>query len=110
MIKKTSDSFKRYIPQLIIGPMLKMIEAVFDLLIPLFMKSIIDLSRNAMMGLSPLYGMNAISRGISSFLLLFGGKSDIKLRIDWWNFYSPDGNLRIFNHDDHPICRGKDSD
>ena len=46
MIKKTSDSFKRYIPQLIIGPMLKMIEAVFDLLIPLFMKSIIDLSRN----------------------------------------------------------------
>lgn len=72
MIKKTSDSFKRYIPQLIIGPMLKMIEAVFDLLIPLFMKSIIDLSRNAMMGLSPLYGMNAISRGISSFLLLFG--------------------------------------
>ena len=49
-----------------------MIEAIFDLLIPLFMKSIIDLSKNVSSSLDPLTGMNTINRSISKFILLFG--------------------------------------
>ncbi len=44
MIKKTSDSYKHHLIALTVGPVLKMIEAIFDLLIPLFMKTIIEMS------------------------------------------------------------------
>lgn len=72
MLTKTSDAYKKHIPALILGPTLKMIEAIFDLLIPLFMKSIIDLSKNVSSSLNPLTGMNTINRLISKFILLFG--------------------------------------
>lgn len=72
MLTKTSDAYKKHIPALILGPTLKMIEAIFDLLIPLFMKSIIDLSKNVSSSLDPLTGMNTINRSISKFILLFG--------------------------------------
>lgn len=72
MLTKTSDAYKKHIPALILGPTLKMIEAIFDLLIPLFMKSIIDLSKNVSSSLDPLTGMNTINRLISKFILLFG--------------------------------------
>lgn len=72
MLTKTSDAYKKHIPALLLGPTLKMIEAIFDLLIPLFMKSIIDLSKNVSSGNEPLYQMNTINRSISKFILLFG--------------------------------------
>ncbi len=76
MLTKTSDAYKKHIPALLLGPMLKMIEAVFDLLIPLFMKSIIDLSKNVSSGYEPLHQMNTINRSISKFILLFGNWID----------------------------------
>ena len=45
MIKKVSESYKHNLGIIIFGPFLKIIEAIFDLLIPLFMKAIIDLSQ-----------------------------------------------------------------
>lgn len=72
MISKTKDAYKKHIPSFILGPTLKMVEAIFDLLIPLFMKAIIDLSKNVQSGNEPLAGMNTINKGISKFILLFG--------------------------------------
>lgn len=72
MLTKTSDAYKKHILALILGPTLKMIEAIFDLLIPLFMKSIIDLSKNVSSSLDPLTGMNTINKSISKFILLCG--------------------------------------
>ena len=46
MVSSVKDSLKRNILYLIIGPTIKVVEAFFDLLIPLFMKAIIDLSFN----------------------------------------------------------------
>ena len=46
MITSIKDSLKRNFILLIIGPAIKIIEAFFDLIIPLFMKAIIDLSFN----------------------------------------------------------------
>lgn len=43
MINKVSDTYKKNLFYLIVGPLIKQIEALFDLLIPLFMKAIIDL-------------------------------------------------------------------
>ena len=40
---RVSDTYKKHILAMIIGPSIKIIEAFFDLLIPLFMKAIIDL-------------------------------------------------------------------
>ena len=45
MIKKVSESYKHNLGIMVFGPFLKIIEAIFDLLIPLFMKAIIDLSQ-----------------------------------------------------------------
>ena len=45
MINKVSESYKHHILLIGLGPFLKIIEAIFDLLIPLFMKAIIDLSQ-----------------------------------------------------------------
>ena len=44
MIKTVKDAYKRNIASIAFGSFLKIIEAVFDLLIPLFMKAIIDLT------------------------------------------------------------------
>ncbi len=52
---------------LIVGPLFKMIEAVFDLLIPLFMKAVIDLSTGG-----DLSNLDVISRSLGNFISLFG--------------------------------------
>ena len=44
MIKKVSESYKNNFAIIAFGPFLKIIEAAFDLLIPLIMKAVIDLS------------------------------------------------------------------
>lgn len=68
MIKKTFDSYKNNILAFVIGPMLKMVEAVFDLLIPLFMKSIIDLSKYGEANAIP----NPLSAELAKFIRSFG--------------------------------------
>ncbi|MDD6240870.1 MAG: ABC transporter ATP-binding protein [Eubacteriales bacterium] len=71
MISSTRESYKRHLPALILGPMLKMIEAIFDLLIPLFMKAVIDMSTfNGVRALDN--ETNPFLIGISRFLSLFG--------------------------------------
>ena len=71
MISSTRESYKRHLPALILGPMLKMIEAIFDLLIPLFMKAVIDMSTfNGVRALDN--ETNPFLIGISHFLSLFG--------------------------------------
>ena len=44
MIKKVSDSYKHNFAIIAFGPFLKIIEAIFDLMIPLIMKAVIDLN------------------------------------------------------------------
>lgn len=68
MIKKTFDSYKNNIFSFIFGPLLKMIEAVFDLLIPLFMKAIIDLSKYN----DPEAIPNPFSSNLAKFIRSFG--------------------------------------
>lgn len=64
MIKRVSDSYKHNLFHLIVGPLLKMIEAVFDLLIPLFMKAVIDLQKYG----DPSFIPNVASRNLGTFL------------------------------------------
>lgn len=64
MATKVSDIYKKHIPALIFGPMLKRVEAVFDLRIPLIRKSVIDLSFGT--------GSNKLTQGIGSFIKRFG--------------------------------------
>lgn len=64
MNKKVSDSYKRHWLSMVIGPSLKLIEAVFDLLIPLFMKAVIDLAKF----IEPSAIPNKISRSLAYFL------------------------------------------
>ena len=45
MIKKVNQSYKHNIAGIISGPFLKIIEAIFDLMMPLIMKAIIDLNQ-----------------------------------------------------------------
>ena len=45
MIKKVNQSYKHNIAGIIFGPFLKIIEAIFDLMMPLIMKAIIDLNQ-----------------------------------------------------------------
>lgn len=45
MIKRVSECYKHHIFAFIFGPLLKAIEVVFDLLIPLVMKAVIDLTK-----------------------------------------------------------------
>ena len=65
MIKKVSDSYKHNFAIIAFGPFLKIIEAFFDLLIPLIMKAVIDLRS----GKEP--------SGLSAFVRMFNpsGKS-----------------------------------
>ena len=71
MIKKVSESYKHHILIIALGPFLKIIEAVFDLLIPLFMKAIIDLSQYG----SPNDIPNVISSSLAFFIRLVNPSS-----------------------------------
>ena len=64
MINKVSSAYKHNILIIALGPFLKIIEAIFDLLIPLFMKAIIDLSQYG----NPSNIPNIISSGLASFI------------------------------------------
>ena len=68
MIKRVSESYKHNIVGIVLGPFLKIIEAIFDLMIPLIMKAVIDLSRFE----DPDQIPNVISKGIASFIRSFG--------------------------------------
>lgn len=67
MINKVRDSYKHHIISIALGPFLKAIEAFFDLLIPLFMKAIIDLNQYGDPTLIP----NKISSSVASFIRIF---------------------------------------
>ena len=67
MINKVSDSYKHHIISIALGPFLKAIEAFFDLLIPLFMKAIIDLNQYG----SPDNIPNKISSSVARFIRVF---------------------------------------
>ena len=71
MINKVSDSYKHHILIIALGPFLKIIEAIFDLLIPLFMKAIIDLSQYG----SPSDIPNVISSSLATFIRLVNPSS-----------------------------------
>lgn len=64
MISKVSQSYKRHLPALIIGPLLKMVEAAFDLFIPLVMKAVIDMSFTT--------PRDEVTAAFASFIRLFG--------------------------------------
>ena len=64
MINKVSDSYKHNFAIIVFGPFLKIIEAIFDLLIPLIMKAVIDLNG----GKEP--------SGISAFVRMFNPSGD----------------------------------
>ena len=67
MIKRVEESYKHNIVTIIVGPFLKIIEAFFDLLIPLFMKAIIDLNQYQ----NPESIPHQISTRLASFIRLF---------------------------------------
>ncbi len=70
MIKKVSESYKHNLFNFIFGPLLKMVEAFFDLLIPLFMKAIIDLAKYN--DVSSIPESNKISKVLGGFIRSFG--------------------------------------
>lgn len=67
MIKRVSESYKHNFKSIAFGPFLKIIEAIFDLLIPLFMKAIIDLSQYG----NPESIPNKISSRLAYFIRAF---------------------------------------
>ena len=67
-MKTVRDVYKKHIVAMLIGPFIKLIEAFFDLLIPLFMKAIIDLNQYGDPSLIP----NKFSQSLGSFIRLFG--------------------------------------
>ncbi len=68
MINKVSDSYRKHILSITLSPFIKIVESVFDLLIPLFMKAVIDLGQFEDPSLIP----NTISRGLATFIRSFG--------------------------------------
>ena len=71
-MNKVSDIYKKHPFAFIIGPSLKAIEAFFDLMIPLIMKAIIDLTKYD----NPKDIPNPLSSFVASFLRLFGNVSN----------------------------------
>ena len=67
MIKRVSESYKHHLPSIVFGPFLKIIEAIFDLLIPLFMKAIIDLNQYGSIEAIP----NKLSSSLAAFIRVF---------------------------------------
>ena len=72
MIKKVSESYKHHIIIIALGPFLKIIEAIFDLLIPLFMKAIIDLNQYKDPNVIP----NVISSSLGSLIRTINVNAD----------------------------------
>ena len=68
-MKVCKDSFKKHLFSFIFGPALKLIEAIFDLLIPLFMKAVIDLAKYGDVSLFPNNAF--ISKSLANFIRLF---------------------------------------
>ena len=68
-MKVCKDSFKKHLFSFIFGPALKLIEVVFDLLIPLFMKAVIDLAKYGDVSLFPNNAF--ISKSLANFIRLF---------------------------------------
>ena len=68
VIKRVNDSYKNHLVAFTLGPLLKLIEAFFDLLIPLFMKAVIDLNQYD----SPELISNVFTRRLAEFIRLFG--------------------------------------
>ena len=73
MINKVSDAYKKNLFIMVVGPLLKIVEATVDLFIPLFMKAVIDLSQYD----SPYDIPNPISKALAIFIRLFCDGSDI---------------------------------
>ncbi len=67
VIKRVGDSYKKHLIAMTLGPLLKLIEAFFDLLIPLFMKAIIDLNQYS----DPESIPNIFSKRLAEFIRLF---------------------------------------
>ena len=71
MVKSVKEAYKHNLFYFIFWPLLKMVEAVFDLLIPLFMKAVIDLTKyNGDASLIP--ESSKISKTLASFIRCFG--------------------------------------
>ena len=68
-MKVCKDSFKKHLFSFIFGPALRLIEAIFDLLIPLFMKAVIDLAKYGDVSLFPNNAF--ISKSLANFIRLF---------------------------------------
>ena len=68
MVKRIGQIYRKHFVALTIGPLIKLIEAFFDLLIPLFMKAIIDLNQYGDPSVIP----NQFSQKLGSFIRLFG--------------------------------------
>ena len=68
VINSVQQSYKNHLAAFTLGPLLKLIEAFFDLLIPLFMKSIIDLNQYG----NPEPIQNVFSKRLAEFIRLFG--------------------------------------
>ena len=68
MAKRIGQIYRKHFVALTIGPLIKLIEAFFDLLIPLFMKAIIDLNQYGEPSAIP----NQFSQKLGSFIRLFG--------------------------------------
>ena len=73
MISRVRDAYKKNLLVIIFGPLLKIVEATIDLLIPLFMKAIIDLSQYD----NPSDIPNPISKALASIIRLFCDGSDV---------------------------------
>ena len=67
MITKVSESYRRNAFNLIFAPFIKLIEAFFDLLIPLFMKAVIDLNQYQDVELIT----NKLTYGLAKFIRAF---------------------------------------
>ncbi len=67
MIGRVSESYKHHILIIAFSPFLKVIEAIFDLFIPLIMKAIIDLNQYD----SPENIPNTISSSLATFIRVF---------------------------------------
>lgn len=67
MITKVRESYKHHIYSFTLAPFIKLIEAFFDLLIPLFMKAVIDLSQYQDVELIN----NKLTYGLAKFIRLF---------------------------------------
>ncbi len=71
MLKSVSQSYKHHLIYFIFGPLLKMVEAIFDLLIPLFMKAVIDLCQYGG-DVNAIDDSSKISKTLASFIRKFG--------------------------------------